>query len=361
MVDLAPYLTDEEKAQYIDGFLSEGDLMGNGELKVFPIAKSTELLYLNATDWAPFAADTGVTYDDLSTIEGLVEVAHKYYDWTDAQTETPNDGKAFFGRDALANYLLCGAQELGVTIFDAENGVMTLNLDKTVMRKLWDNYYVPFIKGWFGASGKFRSDDVKTGNLLSYVGSSSSSTFFPSQVLTSDTESHDIELAVLPAPSFEGCTPVAAQQGAGMVVTKGTEDQIKASVEFLKWFTEPENNITFSISSGYLPVTHAAADINAIESSGLNLTDTIHRVLELSLDAVENDILYTTHAFPEGSTARNKLQYAMSDLAAADRATVVERIAAGQTPEEAEAEFLTDDYFDQWYEATRATLEAFAG
>ena len=361
VVDLAPYLTESEKAAYLGGFLAEGDLMNNGELKVFPIAKSTELLYLNATDWAPFAAATGVTYDDLATIEGVVEVAHKYYDWTDAQTDAPNDGKALFGRDALANYLLCGAQELGVTIFDAENGVMTLNFDKDTMRKLWDNYYVPFIKGWFGASGKFRSDDVKTGNLLCYVGSSSSSTFFPKQVLTSDTESHDIELEVLPCPAFAGHDPVAAQQGAGMVVTKGTEEQIKASVEFLKWFTQPENNIQFSVSSGYLPVTHAAAKLDAIQASGLELSDSITRTLELSLDAVENDALYTTHAFPNGSTARNKLQYAMEDIAAADRATVEERIAAGQTPEEAEAEFLTDEYFEQWFETTRTTLEAFAG
>ena len=170
VVDLAPYLTAKEKAAYIDGFLAEGDLMNNGELKVFPVAKSTELLYLNATDWAPFAAATGVTYDDLATMEGVVEVACQYYDWTDAMTNTPNDGKAFFGRDALANYLLCGAQEMGLTIFDAENGVMTLHFDKDVIRKLWDNFYVPYIKGWFGASGKFRSDDVKTGNLLAFVG-----------------------------------------------------------------------------------------------------------------------------------------------------------------------------------------------
>lgn len=345
----------------MDGFLKEGDLMNNGELKVFPVAKSTELFYLNATDWAPFAAATGVTYDDLATVEGVTEAAHKYYDWTDAQTDTPNDGKAFFGRDALANYLFCGAQELGVTIFDAKNGVMTLNLDKDVMRKLWDNYYVPFLKGWFGASGRFRSDDVKTGNLLSYVGSSSSSTFFPKQVLTSDTESHDIEMAVLPCPSFSGCAPVATQQGAGMIVTKGTDAQIEASVEFLKWFTQPENNIAFSVRSGYLPVTHAAASLDAIRSSGLELSDSITTVLGLSLNAVENDGLYTTHAFPKGSTARNKLQYAMEDAAEADRATVEERIAAGQTPEDAEAEFLTDDYFDQWYETTRTTLEAFAG
>ena len=77
-VDLSPYLTEKEKSDYIAGFLEEGDLMNNGELKVFPIAKSTELLYLNVTDFVPFAEATGVTYADLSTVEGLNEAAHKY-------------------------------------------------------------------------------------------------------------------------------------------------------------------------------------------------------------------------------------------------------------------------------------------
>lgn len=352
-VDLSSYLTEKEKSEYIAGFLEEGDLLNNGELKLFPIAKSTELLYLNATDFAPFAEATGVTYEDLSTVEGLTEAAHKYYDWT--------GGKALFGRDALANYLLCGAQELGTTIFDAENGVMTLNFDKTVMRKLWDNYYVPFVKGWFGASGRFRSDDVKTGSLLAYVGSSSSSSFFPTQVLTSDTDAHDIEMIALPAPSFAGCEPVAAQQGAGMVVTPGTEDEINACVTFLKWFTEPENNIQFSVQSGYMPVTYAANSMEAMEATGLEISDSIRDVLSLSIDAVNKNRLYTTHAFPSAMSARNTLQYAMEDIAAADRATVEERIAAGQSEEEAEAEFLTDDYFDAWYDQTLAALSAYAG
>ena len=47
----------------------------------------------------------------------------------------------------MANYLLIGAKELGCTIFDVQNGKMTLDFDKNVIRKLWDNYYVPFIKG----------------------------------------------------------------------------------------------------------------------------------------------------------------------------------------------------------------------
>ncbi len=39
--------------------------------------------------------------------------------------------------------------------------------------KLWDNFYVPYINGYFASYGKFRSDDAKTGDILALVGSSS--------------------------------------------------------------------------------------------------------------------------------------------------------------------------------------------
>ncbi len=48
----------------------------------------------------------------------------------------------------------------------------------------------------------------------------------------------------------------------------------------------------------------------------------------------------------------------MSDLAAQDRAVVEERLAAGQSLEEAVAEFSTDEYFDAWYEETLEQLKA---
>ena len=49
---------------------------------------------------------------------------------------------------------------------------------------------------------------------------------------------------------------MAVQQGAGMVVTKSDEAREKAAVTFLKWFTAPEQNVRFAMSSGYLPVTY---------------------------------------------------------------------------------------------------------
>ena len=360
LVDLAPYLTDDERAAYIEDYLTEGDFAADGEMKIFPVAKSTELLFLNETDWQPFAA-TGASYDDLATLEGLVETAGKYYDWTAAQSGDPNGGKALFGRDAMANYLLVGAQQLGDTIFEVADGKMTVNFDRTTARKLWDNYYVPFVKGWFAASGRFRSDDIKTGNILGYVGSCSSATFFPTEVTEDDNTSHDISMKVLPCPKFAKGEDVAVQQGAGMVVTTGTDAEISASVEFIKWLTLPENNIAFSVGSGYLPVTHAANNMDAIHASGLELTGNMEQILTGAVQEVDSNRLYTPRAFQNGSPARKVLEYGLSDVASADRETVLSRIAEGQSAADAEAEFLTDDYFASWYQDILAQLKQYEG
>lgn len=360
VVNLKEYLTEEEIALYIDGYIAEGDFSGEGEIKIFPTAKSTEVFVLNKTDWDAFAAETGATYEDFVDMEGLVRTAQLYYEWTDAKTpEILNDGKAFFGRDAMANYMLIGSMQLGTEIFQVQDGVMTLNFDKATVRQLWDAYYVPFVKGYFSASGRFRSDDIKTGNVIAYVGSTSGTTYFPETVNVSDTESYPIEMEVLPCPQFAGGENCAVQQGAGMVVTKGSEAEIYASVEFLKWFTADERNIQFSVQSGYMPVTKTANDIEVIKNSGVEMNSRMEKTLTVAVDAVNENQLYTTKAFENGTKARNILEYSMSDKAVEDRAKVMENLAAGQSFEEAVAEFVSDECFEAWYEATLKELQNF--
>lgn len=353
VVDLKDYLTEDDKAAFVPGYITEGDFDGSGSIKIFPAAKSTELMFFNDTDWQRFSKDTFVCYGALSSIEGVTAVAEQYYNWS--------GGKALFGRDAMANYILVGAKQLGCDVFEVHNGKMTLHFDHDVVRKLWDNYYVPFVKGYFAASGRFRSDDIKTGAVLGYVGSCSSATFFPKQVMPGDNQIHGIEMKALLAPQFAEGKKVAVQQGAGMVVTTGTEAEIRAAVTFLKWFTEPQNNIEFSVGSGYLPVTTAANDMDAIRASGLKLTDNMEQILSGAVQTVRKNELYTPMAFAGGGAARKVLDYSMSDQAAADRDTVLERVAAGQSAEEAEAEFLTDDYFEAWYQTTLAQLQQYEG
>ena len=47
LVDLSGYLTDKEKSEYVEEYLKEGDFSDDGSIKIFPVAKSTELLFFN--------------------------------------------------------------------------------------------------------------------------------------------------------------------------------------------------------------------------------------------------------------------------------------------------------------------------
>lgn len=357
---LDAYLTQEELSTYIPGYIEEGRLDAEGHLKIFPTAKSTEILMLNKTDWAPFAQEKGYTLEDLSTVEGVVRVAEAYYQWTDGKTEAPEDGKAFFGRDAMANYIIIGCKQLGVEIFHVEEGRVTFNLDRDVLKRLWDNYYVPTVNGYFGAFGKFRSDDVKTGDLLAFVGSTSGAAYFPGEVMVDDVDSYSIEAVAAPAPVFEGGEAYAVQQGAGMVVTKSDEKTEYAATVFLKWFTESSRNTAFSLSSGYLPVKAEASTQANIEAAmqEADISGNLRLSLPVAVETTEHNAMYTNKAFQGGTDARNVLEYSLSDLARADREAVVSAMAAGATRAEAVAPYVSDEHFDAWLADLKARLEA---
>lgn len=85
LADLGEYLTTEEQQTYIAAYLDEGRF-DTGGFKIFPVAKSTELLSVNKTEWDAFSAATGASEADLATWEGIASLAERYYDWTDART-----------------------------------------------------------------------------------------------------------------------------------------------------------------------------------------------------------------------------------------------------------------------------------
>ena len=87
----------------------------------------------------------------------------------------------------------------------------------------------------------------------------------------------------------------------------------------------------------------------------------LEQTLSGAVKTVRENELYTPTAFAGGNAVRKILEYSMGDQASADRDTVLERIAAGQSAEAAMAEFLTDDYFEAWYQATLAQLQQYEG
>lgn len=300
LADINDYISEEELNEYNPSFLDEGRLSKDG-LQILPVAKATELLYLNKTDWDTFAKDKGYDYSNLSTWEGIKDVAEVYYEWS--------GGKTFFGRDAAANFMLVGFHQLGEDIFQELDGKVSVVLEEDALKKIWDSYGKPYIKGYYGEFGRFRSDDLKTGDLVAVVGSTSSVAYYPDEVTLDNGNTYPIEIIVLPLPDFYGMDKSAIQQGAGMAVVKSTEEKERAAVEFLKWFTNAEQNISFCINTGYLPVKTNDGIVEKVKES-LELMDLssytlIYENTILGLESILNENLYFSMPYEEGSNKRS--------------------------------------------------------
>ena len=147
LVDLNQYFSEDELKVYRADFLQDCSFGGNYGLKILPVVRSTENLFLNKTDWDRFAGDTGVRLDRLSTWEGVAETAKAYYEWS--------GGKAFLGIDSLANYIIVASVQTGNDIYKLQDGQVTFSFDQDLARILWDELYVPYVKGYYANLGKF--------------------------------------------------------------------------------------------------------------------------------------------------------------------------------------------------------------
>ncbi|MDE6729297.1 MAG: extracellular solute-binding protein [Oscillospiraceae bacterium] len=363
LADIRQYFTDEELAEYVDAYIEEGRFSGDDTLKIFPTAKSTEVMILNLTDWQAFADAENVTTDALQTWEGVTEIAEKYYTYTDALTpDVPNDGRAFFGRDSVANYMIVGAKQLGAEFVSLdETGKPVLQIDETAVRRLWDNYYVPYVKGYYTIQGRYRSDDVKLGKSIAIICSTTGAAYYPSEVTINDDYTYPIESMVLAVPNFENAEPYAVQQGAGMSVIRSDAQKEYASAVFLKWFTEEERNIEFSINSGYLPVKKSANDFGKISEINQNSENAANEItlrsLEFAIEEVNNYAFYTMKPFETASETRDYLGNYIQTSAESAYAEALKKIQDGGNREEILTSYTDDAAFQTWFAVFCSSLE----
>ncbi|OJV63308.1 MAG: sugar ABC transporter substrate-binding protein [Clostridiales bacterium 38-18] len=344
LIPLNSYFTEEELKAYRDEFLEEGRFITDHTYYILPIAKSSENLYVNETDWSSFANDNDLTEADLQTWEGLYRVSKLYYEQT---------GKSFFSFDATANFMMAADKQMGEEIFSYnEDGSAKLALTKENAKLIWDYYYVPYIHGYYAKTGRFSSDDAKTGTVLAYTGSTAGAGYFPTEVTTDDQTVYTIKSLVLPYPYFEAGDKIAIQQGAGMCISKSDYAHEYASALFLKWFTDPEQNLDFAVSTGYFPVQNSAIDANKLKEASTKaerINPAIEQSIESSIKMFDSYKLYNSKPFNGSYDMRVFLDADLFDKVTADLSLLNKRVAAGESREKVINELTSETNFEDWF------------
>ena len=127
--------------------------------------------------------------------------------------------RPFWGKGAMANYIIIGCKQLGLEIFSVRDG-NDAQLDREIMRKLWDCCYVPTVKDILDRSGVSVRMTRQNPRYYCACRLYYEATYFPDQVNTEDGASYAIECTMLPVPTFAGGENAIMQQGASMIVTK---------------------------------------------------------------------------------------------------------------------------------------------
>lgn len=253
----------------------------------------------------------------------------------------------------MANYFVIGLKQMGVDVYEVDaDGNATVNIPEDDVRRLWDNYYVPYVNGWFKATGKFRSDDVKTGDIIAYTGSTASASYFPDQVFSGDGSMKAIDYEILTSPVMKDGEGYAVQQGAGMAVTASDDVHEYAAVEFLKWFCRKDNNLRFACTSSYLPVRKDANTVEALDEAikdgGVEVAPKVSDTLRKVMGAFDRTSYYAPRCFSNGFAARKVLENSLQSKAQADAEAVEQAVAAGAARADAVAPYVTDEAFGAW-------------
>ena len=361
LIDLQTYFSEEDQELYVDDFLQACSFDSERLLNI-PIVKSTELLYINASNWNQFVDETGFETDQLASWEGLYQGARAYYHWTDLKTpEEPWDGQSLVGIDSLANFIIIGNKQLGVEVSDAKEGAGVLN--QAALQKIFNLYDRGMSFGYFNAIGKFRSDDVKSGELSAYLGSSSGAAYFP-RWIEKNNQQCPIEFLALPYPVFEGGKACAISQGAGMSVSKSDPKREAGSAVFIKWFTNPDQNVPFAITSGYLPVQEEAytgaffkTALNDL-SSGDEGEQNVAAVYAIAVKQINELDTYAPLSFEGSYDLRRILENSLTEMTLANRDQLAIYQQQGMTEEEILMTINEKGRFEEWLDRIHQDLDA---
>lgn len=242
LLDWNRYLSKEQIAAFVPDFLAEGQF--GDQLLMLPIAKSTELCFLNRTLFDRFAAETGARIESMSDFDALFATCAQYYDWS--------GGQDMFQINDFYHYFLVNMASLGADlIVDGQ-----VDCTSEAFARVWKPMAQAAIHGGLCVQDGYASDRWKTAELISNIGSTAGILYLRDYVTYADNTTEDIETEILPYPSFAGASPTVMQRGSGLFAIRSDDERKnQAAAIFALWITDTRHNVDFVTRAGYLPVT----------------------------------------------------------------------------------------------------------
>ena len=293
-------LTDEQKADFIEGYYNEGREFGDGLMYTMPFSKSTEVLYYNKTFFEEHNLTVPTTWEELEAVcAKILEIDPMCYP---------------LGYDSESNWFITMTEQYGSPYTSAEPGNQFLfdNEQNHAFVKMFNSWYQ---KGYvttqniYGGytSGLFVNMETDTPNSYMSIGSSAGATH---QRPAKTDGGYPFEVGITTIPQVDPANPKVISQGPSVCIfQKENEQEVIASWLFVKFLTtSPEFQAEFSMASGYVPVIKSAAE-NPVYAEFMNNADGGDQIAALSAKVclAQSHAYYTSPAFDGSSKARDEV------------------------------------------------------
>jgi multiple sugar transport system substrate-binding protein len=290
--------TDEQKADFIEGYYNEGKQFGDNLMYTLPLSKSTEVLYYNKTFFDENGIEVPTTWEEMEAVCAKIKEID------------PNSIP--LGYDSSANWFITMCEQYGSPYTSATGEHFLFNNETNQgfvkMFNEWYNKGYVTTQDIYGGytSGLFVSTDT-TKSYMS-IGSSAGATH---QRPTADAEgNYPFDVGIATIPQVNADKPKVISQGPSLCIfNKSNEQEVVASWLFVKFLTtNVDFQAEFSIASGYVPVIKSVsqnADYKAFidKANGGNYISALSAKVCLE----QADAYYTSPAFNGSSTARDQV------------------------------------------------------
>ncbi len=291
-------LTDEQKADFIEGYYKEGTQFGDGLMYTLPFSKSTEVLYYNKTFFDANNIQVPTTWEEMEAVCAKIKALDP--------TSIP------LGYDSEGNWFITMCEQYG-------SGYTSATGDHYLFDNETNRNFIKMFREWYQKGylttqtlyGSYTSGlFVATTGTRSYmsIGSSAGAVH---QCPSAVDGVRPFEVGIATIPQVNTAAPKVISQGPSVCIfLKENPQEVIASWLFVKYLTTSTDfQAEFSMASGYVPVIKSVMN-NAAYAASLEAADGGDNIAALSTKICmeQVDAYYTSPAFNGSSTARSQVQ-----------------------------------------------------